>query len=201
MLLAGGTVHGEVILDNSPSRIGATIFGGYGSFSNFLSLQSFADNINFVSGATITGMDIYSVPYKGTIGQQVTVRLWADNGGEPGILLDTINTTISIIDNDGATSGNNRKHADITPLLLTADTTYWIGMTGNPSEIEQTILNNVDDNKMTVFNDGSWYILGRDMAFRLEGDINPSTVPEPSSFILLGAGLAGVGLLTRRMRQ
>jgi hypothetical protein len=201
-LFVGGTAHGTVILDDSPSTTGATISSN--DWSNLLLTQSFAENINFASGATITGIDIYGDSFFGTIGQQATVRLWADNGGQPGTLLDTITTSISIIDNDGATSGNNRKHADITPLLLAAGTTYWIGMTGTTSDFTQTGLFNVDDNAMAQFNGGSTfsYFSGvGDMAFRLEGDNNSSPVPEPSTFLLLGAGLVGVGFLRRRMRN
>lgn len=204
-VLAGGVAHASVIWDYSPATTQASItppeYGGVGgNWSNWSYGQNFAESVSFAAGATVTGMDIYSGPTWGSVGDSVTIRLWSDLNGSPDLLLQEMVTTISAIDDDGAVLGVNRKHADIAPLILTAGTRYWIGMSG-VTEIAQAGLTTVDDGVMAQFNNTDFLYLQTigDMAFRLEGTSDP--VPEPGTFILLGGGFAGLAFYRRKHRR
>lgn len=202
-VLSGGTAYATVIWDYSPATTRAAIVPGFPYYyPNQAVGQNFAEIVSFALDATVTGIDIYSL-YPVSLWQLATVRLWSDNGaGAPVDLLKEINTSISIVDDTGAVEGFTRKHADITtPLLLSAGTNYWIGMSGRDgSELGQAGLKTVDDGYMARFGGKSFsgLALAGDMAFRLEGTIN--AVPEPGTFILLGAGLGGLALYRRRQR-
>lgn len=202
-VLSGGTAYATVIWDYSPATTGAAITGDR---MNSADSYNWAESVSFVSGAIVTGIDIYSESAFGSVGQLATVRIWSDYGaGAPIDLLKEIHTSISIIDAVGAVDGLTRKHADFDPLLLSAGTNYWIGMSGGDgstySELGQAGLSTVDDGYMALFDGNTFFGLsfGGDMAFRLEG--TTSAVPEPGTFILFGAGLGGLALYRRKQHR
>src|SRR6185369_15079541 len=97
-VLSGGTAYATVIWDYSPETTGATIVPGFPfDYSNDAVGQNFAEIVSFASGATVTGIDIYSLSPI-IEGHLATVRLWSDVGGVPGVQLEDILTSISIID-------------------------------------------------------------------------------------------------------
>jgi hypothetical protein len=201
VMFSGVWASASIIWDYSPGTTGAAIVES--SWSNDSPQQNFGEIISFATGATVTGIDIYSNSYFGSIGQDVTVRLWSDVNGTPGTLLQEIFTSITVIDTDGATGSVNRKHADISPLLLTAGVKYWIGMSGTSEELTQAGLNSVADNSMAQFFGTTLSFIPNyvgDMAFRLEGDTS-SPVPEPATMLLFGTGIAGLAAVGRRKRS
>jgi hypothetical protein len=101
---------------------------------NIFTDSYFTDQVSFISGATITGMDIYwwtGDTVLPTIGQSVIVNLSQfDAGATLPTLINTVTTTISIIDTEGAFWPYiNRVHVDISsPLILMPGIDYLIGL-------------------------------------------------------------------------
>mgnify|MGYP002621795311 CR=1 FL=1 len=206
MALVGLSVDARaaILLDQSPATTGAAILSD--GLDNRSISQNFAEDFSFGTAVSLTGMDIYMAEDVATVGQSVTIRLYEDASGIPGTKLSDFTETVSTIDLIGAVGTNERVHADFTiPLLLEADTTYWIGMSGTGvTTFSLTGLGDVvdapyDDRTMAQFTAESFsFISGTgtgDMAFRLEGII----VPEPTSAALMALGcLALLYLRTRR---
>jgi hypothetical protein len=200
VVISSGSAFASVIWDYSPATYSAATVST--DWSNYSTAQNFAEKVSFATGATVTGIDIYSGSNWGVVGESVTVRLWSDVSGAPGLLLQDIVTTISKVDTDGATGSFTRKHADFSSLLLTPGTNYWIGMSGS-GELAQAGLLTIDDDSMAYFS-GTTFLavlpgLG-DMAFRLEGTTGNSPVPEPATMLLFGTGIAGLAAVSRRKK-
>ncbi|MBL8810279.1 MAG: PEP-CTERM sorting domain-containing protein [Planctomycetaceae bacterium] len=205
LLIIAENVHAGIIWDYSPATTGATNT----DWANLLSFQSFAESITFGSAVQISGMDIYCLNGFATLGDSVTIRLWADASGQPGAVLSSFTESVAVIDSDGAGPSNERVHVDFTSLLnLDAGTPYWIGMTGTTKELTQTGLKNPNapgDSRMAQFNGGDTFShftptgVG-DMAFRLEGSYVAS-VPEPSSMAMCGIGACVAGFRAVRRRR
>ena len=200
-----GEVTAGVILDWSPQTTGAVAEDDY---TNLLASQSFAELFSFANGAQVTGMDIYDAASYGHVGDSATISLWSDSAGQPGALITRFTESVSVVDTQGANTGEQRLHVDFTtPLNLSGGTTYWIGMTGTSTYFLQTGLKgpgHPGDSSMYQYS--AFYTYGSltpigDMAFRLEGNASP--VPEPSSFALLGLGALSlaVGAYRRRRMQ
>jgi PEP-CTERM motif len=112
--------------------------------------------------------------------------------------------------------GTGKRH-----LVMFANDTFAVGATGKdfsqafPPLHEQAFIDNLlsaeggNSSLLSLLTD--YFISGplEQAAFTPGGSftviessrITPATVPEPSTFLLLGAGLAGVGFLRRRMRN
>jgi len=202
-----------IIFDYSPLTTG----GSGSSFANLSDGQNFVERIFFSTDVQVTDMDIYSQAASGSVGDSVTIRIFNDAGGQPGSLFTIFNETIAIIDTEGAISvDNNRKHTDFsTPVNLLANTDYWIGMSGTGNlEIAQLGLSTSfpEDSRMFQFSGLTPQLFTPtfvgDMAFRLSGWPSPSTpsvvgqapMPEPSTMLLLGSGLAGLGFFRWRKK-
>jgi len=202
VVISSGAAFADVIWDYSPGTYSAgTIY----KFGNFYPSEYFGEKVIFSTGATVTGIDIYSESSV-ALETSVTVRLWQDLNGGPGLLINEIPTTISVVDTDGAgtTASITRKHADFSSLQLIAGTNYWIGMSGDSVNLGQTGISGIQDSKMANFSGVSiWIDYYGDMAFRLEGTTGntPGPVPEPTTMLLFGAGIAGLAAVSRRKRS
>jgi hypothetical protein len=202
---AAGHVTAAIVWDYSPATTGGN---GQPDWSNQSLAQNFLEQIQFGGNTTLSGMDIYSISSFGTLGQSATIRLFGDDGGQPGKLIREFQEVISAVDSDGVGSVPNvtRKHVDFSvSLSLLPNTTYWIGMSGTAAELAQMGL------QINPPGDGGmWQLAGDtpqyyaatigDMAFRLEGT---TVIPEPSTFIAgfllaLPFGFQGVRWLQSR---
>jgi hypothetical protein len=174
------------------------------SWISFSTTQNFAERVSFPAQATLTGMDIYteSLSPGAILGRSATVRLWTGTSFLPTALVTEFTQVISAVDTDGAARQLQiRAHVDFTtPLVLTGNSIYWIGMSGMNFNLGQHGLvgNFPDDSRMAQF-EGTTYQFRTetgvgDMAFRLSGTV----VPEPTCAV--GLGCAMVGLVLRRRR-
>jgi len=206
-LLVGSLIFSSasagIILDRSPATFGsASLFPDpqNATYVNRRIAQHFADSFSFADNMVVGGMDIYSQSDFGVVGYSVSVQLWGDNSGVPGALITEFGETISIIDFDGARDGVSRKHVDFAPLNLLSGVTYWIGMSSDVpgADIGLQMLNDSgvpQDGQTARFDNDTFDTsslasnLG-DMAFRLHGEV---TVPEPTTILLMGLGLVGLG--------
>jgi hypothetical protein len=136
-LASTSLVSAAIILDRSPGAYpGVTLepdHGAPGSQSNVGDGGNWADSFSFGSAETLTGMGLYSGSDWGTVGQAVTIKLWYDNNGVPGSLIQEFNTTVSVVNTEGASSValiTQKYAAFTTPISLAANTVYWIEMSG-----------------------------------------------------------------------
>lgn len=202
----GPAMASPILLDWSPQALlGATSGDAY---SNINRGQHFAEVVSFAVNTLVDGMAIYSGIGYGGVGTLVDVAIWADDAGRPGALLGRFGSAIDLVDMDGASGGNVRKHAQFAGFTMAADVSYWIGMAGHSVELAQTAIRNANggDGQMAQFTGRGSY-QGQagvgDMAFRLYGmALGPAqhvAIPLPGTLPLFG--LAGVGLLAARRRR
>lgn len=210
--LSTSNVYAAIIWDYSPETTGTT--SGQSSLSNTSDRQNFAEIVSFTNPVQLTGIDIYSARFNGSVGDSVTIRIWSDNAGTPDMLIHNFTDIISVIDTEGVGSWSgfgvpNRKFVDFSssPVSLDAGTSYWIGMPGTtPIDISQAFLNtNPGDGASAQFSGTSFSSFPSfgDMAFRLHGEVqNSETTFEPNSGVgLLGLGILGVCSLIKTQKK
>ena len=151
-------------------------------------------------------MGLYSGDYVGAIGDTAVIQLWADAGGAPGTLLNEFSVPITEINTDGVSRPDvinvNQKIVHFsTPLTLTANTVYWIGMSGGPDlprGIGLNGLENATDGIIAVFEGDSLSYIRTyggvgDAAMRLYGAPDSA-----ATAMLVGVGLIAIGAIRRR---
>jgi hypothetical protein len=221
VLACGKDLNAGLVWDYSPATYsGATQSPeiGYG-LTNLSTAQNFAERVFILNSTSLTGMDIYARSSGGgltnpvALGASTTIRIWNDLVGTPDGPLHNFTETVSVIDTDGALGTDViRIHVDFTnPVVLDANTEYWVGMSGTSVNIGQLGLAGVmapENSRMYRFNGTTPIIqtgdFAGDMAFRLHGDeiTEVSSTPEPASMALLGStGIGGIGWRMRRRRK
>lgn len=136
----------------------------------------------------------------------LTVQLWSDLEAQPGAAL----TTLVPDTLNPATSGNYSYSTDVE-LILSAGTSYWIVLLST-SESSYNIANAPGSGSTS---DEGWTVPTNNFAFSNNGgeswnampdgiygfEVSATAVPEPSSYLLLGIGVAAATLAGARKRK
>jgi hypothetical protein len=170
---------GAVIFDQGP-----TTGTQAGCWSNVTASQNFAEKFSFAQTTGIAGIHIFTCigPRPGT----VHVKILANAGSNPGTYLYEEDTTpdswVSV------SSGIYKVTVFLTtPFNAAANTTYWIGVSGNGFELGQLSVRTPGDGTMAQFRGRTFFFhtsVG-DMMFQLFGaaelkvdiDIKPGSFP------------------------
>lgn len=195
--IASAALADSVIWDQSPATWGGV--NGFTAF-NIQDSQNFTDAVTFDQPHWVTGVDVYTSIDTIGVNDPVVVRVFSDSGGQPGALLAESLESIDFRDGQGAAGPDIvRIGAGLTsPILLQANTTYWIGMSGNQVQLGQDFLlldPPFADGRAAQMDGATFdFLQGAfgDQAFRLHG----RAVPEPSA--LLAAAMAAIALPWRR---
>ena len=133
--------------------------------------------------------------------------LYADSGGALGTVLTTTEGSLSktTVDVDPLPLVENfltyYSSTLVVPFSATAGTTYWLSIFNQAADASwawQHAGPHGNDSLMRPHGSSPWDIYQTDRAFQLVA-LDASPVPEPSTMLLLGTGLAGLG--ARRWRR
>jgi PEP-CTERM motif len=138
--------------------------------------------------------------FRNGLNNQLTVNLETDASGVPSdSVIESFNFT-----NLSTTATVYTATSLLHPLLL-ANTQYWVVLTA--ADLENTVRAwNWNDQGIIGHVAAKWppdYPTWREFPHETTPalSVNASSVPEPSTILLLGAGLAGVGLLRKRFKN
>jgi hypothetical protein len=205
-LFAATGADAAVIFNNGgPDHTGGFFYSdsnlGFGNVEDF----SLTAGNNVIGGVNWWGTCSTAGPVAASCATgNFTINIYADTGTGPGALLNTFavgnaNQTATGVPDNGFT---DYSYSAAINLTLTAGTTYWLG-------ISDTVASGTDwgwdttatlgDGHYASFTGAApWSHNPADLAFNL---VSPAVgVPEPLTLSLLGAGLAGLGMIRRRKR-
>jgi len=166
-----------------------------------------AEDFTLAAPTTLTGVRFWAFPYGGTYAGSIAWRIYADNSGEPGAVVDFgVVVPTRVYDHD-ALGVPSYQHDFALSVALGAGT-YWLGLhNGLLTETTRldyywettgsnATLTGQEDH--TPFDTGGWLGNEQEHAFQLYG--GGGGIPEPSTWLLLGAGLISLAALARRRR-
>ena len=169
---------------------------------------NFADFMSFTpsSSETVNGVNWWGGCYQNvTCGSSTfAITIWSDNSGAPGTALETVMVGGANQTATGKTIGGTFDEysysASITSFALSSSTEYWLEiqqLTTEPSGAWgwETTSSAPAGVQLIENEDGPNVDLSEDLAFQLT---DTTSVPEPASLCLLGAGAAGFFAMRRR---
>ncbi len=218
-VLVGGAfatpAQAVTIFDNgAPDLLG-------GLFSDFDQPQQAADDFQLQAGAsTITDVHwygLYAFDNTPPALDNFRIRIFGDNGGVPlanflheVLVGNAVNRTATANQVFGFDVFSYDVLFTSTPIVLNPLTTYWLSIvndTSNENDVWVWASSSVvgGNAAFRVAGDGTPWLTdqdGRDLAFSLTNDGLPNNpIPEPSTMLLLGTGLAGIVAWRARKQQ
>ena len=189
VLVCTSSVTADLIWDYGP----ATGTHG-GNWANTTGGQNFAEQVIFDVNMYLTDIHMFTT-YTDSPGGDYHLKILLDNGaGDPGAVFMAWDQDVDNISVDNSGNVQQYKHTfEFDPILLEANTIYWIGVSGNGWEPGQSSVLTPGDGTMAQFSGSTFQFhtgVG-DQMFQLTG-----YVPAPASLALLG--LAGLALRRRR---
>ena len=198
-----------IIYDNSPDTTGLDIL-----VPNFLNLavgtesystlQWFGSQFNVDTTSLLTGVDIFGINYSDYTGIEVIIRIWADLNNQPGQLIFSEVSAVSIQDSQSTESKDTlaRFFAPVISMfLIEADTKYWISMAGVTNSLNLATFDSTNYTNPWVGRQGDYFrsecFICGDIAMRVHGD-TLNSIPLPTTAGVLAIGIIALRLLRRK---
>ncbi|MFO1489179.1 MAG: choice-of-anchor R domain-containing protein [Verrucomicrobiota bacterium] len=192
----------DVVVSNLGEPISPT-YDSWGVFLNNWVGMKFTTGSNSPSWS-LASVDMMLVGGVGLLNNDLTVRIHADNSGQPGLSLFSLTGPEPAGDNLPAILN----YVPTAPATLASQTSYWLVASTINSHYGWTMTEpysgndtgldgwSIDDGIIFTQDQGSSWIYYNDEPALFA--INTTVVPEPGTFALLGLGAAA--LLARRRR-
>lgn len=174
-----------------------------------------AEDFSFASAQTLTRVRFFANTGVGIPGGFSGNFYWAihsNAGGTPGVVLFSAvspgtQTFLGTFVDRGFTFTSYQYDFSVGSINLESGT-YWIEIhNGAPREFtgslfwDATVPNSTFGSQRKSFFEGIFVDNNTQLAFQIYGTSQTSAVPEPTTMLLLGTGLAGVALKVRRRRK
>lgn len=192
--VAALTAQAGIVWDQGPST--GTISG---SWVNQTANQNFADKVNLGTDTNVIGLNYFTnFDLSGQTGSSdFHLKILSDSAGTPGAYLYQADLGYS---NSLTLPGINEYQFSFANFTFLANTSYWIGLSGNGFEAAQLSVSTPQDGSMAMFSGSTFATMVGigDQMFQLTSE---NSVPEPGSLALIGLGLAGVVVARRKAKQ
>jgi hypothetical protein len=203
-LAMGSAAHaGTILVDtiSSPET---------GIVSRSLNSQSYSQSF-VADGSGIGDIELELANSGQSATGSIVITLWTNNAGQPG---SQLGSPLYVLPQSAITSTSEAIYDfyNISTTALTSGTTYWIKVSSSGTVATNIVTNtvaNIGTSLTNVF--GARQDLGicisddnscgqtNVAAYSFNADPPPTNTPEPASVMLIGAGLAGLGAVRRRL--
>jgi hypothetical protein len=201
LLLAAPSVsRADVVFSNFGP--GSTYDGGLGNVVGNDGIGNAGEADIFTSALTekLGSIDVALTCGLGPCDGSTTVSLDNNTGGLPGAAIERFTIANVTLGTLGSSNNTPVVLTSVFQPILTANTPYWITVTGDSGNVVDWNLNITGDGSPEVYSaDGgaTWGSFGfTPNAYQVNGNV---AVPEPSSVPMLVLSLGVVGLLIRRL--